>query len=130
VPNRKRLVWSAAEEKLFAHAEMLVDVLIKSALGGDVDAMRAAINRAVPMRRGRPLLLTGAPPLDGLADVIVFHKWLIASVVSGVVTPEEASDLGSLTKAFVESVEALELESRVNALEDKISEAQNHGRRL
>jgi hypothetical protein len=130
VPNRKRLVWSAAEQKLFEHAELLVDALIESALGGDVDAMRAAINRAVPMRRGRPLLLPDAPPLDGLADVIAFHRWLIASVVSGVVTPEEASDLGSLTKAFVESIEAIELEKRVNDLEDKISENQRFSRRL
>jgi hypothetical protein len=47
-----------------------------------------------------------------------------------VVTPEEASDLGSLTKAFVESIEAIELEKRVNDLEDKISENQRFSRRV
>ncbi len=82
------------------------------------------------MRRGRPLLLPDAPPLDGLADVVNFHRWLIGSVVSGVVTPEEASDLGSLTKAFVESVEAIELEKRLNAVEDKLSEMGKFARRL
>src|ERR1700745_2535538 len=62
--NKKTL---AAEERLFEHAQELVDDLVARAKRGEPAAMRLAMDRILPTGRGRPLPIE-LPPVRSADD--------------------------------------------------------------
>jgi len=115
-------------ERIFTReAERVAEATILAAtVGGDPRSQALVLSRIYPLRDAR-VLLPDCPPLRTIDDVLNFHRWLIQQVGAGRLSPAEASALGNLTARFCEAVANLELEKRLNLIEDKLAES---GRRL
>jgi hypothetical protein len=81
----------AAEEKLLARADDLVDDLVKRALRGEPAAMRLCAERVLPVR-GRPLPID-LPPIRHLDDAQAAAKVIVSALKEGALSAREAVDL-------------------------------------
>jgi hypothetical protein len=87
--NKKTL---AAEERLFEHAQELVDDLVARAKRGEPAAMRLAMDRILPTGRGRPLPIE-LPPVRSTEDAQVAAGVIMDALKQGALSAREAVDL-------------------------------------
>ena len=87
--------------------------VVQAAERGDMAAARIVLDRAWPVRRGRPVRFA-LPALESLADV---PRATAATVADGTLTSEEAAGLAGVLAAHVRAAEAADLEARIAALE-------------
>lgn len=106
------------EKLIDGEGEGIIRAMIQAAVGGDVSAGRALLDRLVPPRRDR-VIQFALPPLATIADAPRALGAITAAVAAGDLTPSEASDLATLVERFVKAIEASTLESRISALEMK-----------
>jgi hypothetical protein len=96
--NKKTL---AAETALFEHAQELVDDLVARAKRGEPAAMRLAMDRILPVGRGRPLPIE-LPPVRSAEDAQVAAGVIMDALKQGALSAREAVDLinvvGALTR--------------------------------
>ena len=109
----------AAEELLSGEAEALTRKAVDLALGGDTTALRLCLDRAVPLRKGRPvrfgLTVDAAGDLpQALADVLV-------AISRGELTAEEGQALAAIVESRRRSLESEQFERRLAELEAKAS---------
>jgi hypothetical protein len=81
----------AAEEKLLARADDLVDDLVDRALRGEPAAMRLCAERVLPVR-GRPLPID-LPPIRHLDDAQKAAGVIVTALKEGALSAREAVDL-------------------------------------
>ena len=81
----------AAEEKLLARADDLVDDLVDRALRGEPAAMRLCAERVLPVR-GRPLPID-LPPIRHLDDAQTAAGVIVTALKEGALSAREAVDL-------------------------------------
>jgi hypothetical protein len=86
--NRRTI---AAEEKLFARADELVDDLVRRALAGEPAAMRLCAERVLPVR-GRPLPID-LPPIRHLDHAQKAAQVIVTALKEGALSAREAVDL-------------------------------------
>lgn len=89
------------------------------AKAGDVACIRIVMERLLPPRKDRPITID-LPKLETPADAVTVMGALFHAVASGQVTPSEAGDLGKLVDQYVRASEVLELERRLQDLEDRL----------
>jgi hypothetical protein len=89
----------AAESLLEGEAEALTRKAIQLALGGDVTALRLCIERLVPPRKDRPILLD-LPPITSAADAANAVAAVLRAVADGRITPSEAIAVTGLIEAL------------------------------
>jgi len=87
--NKKTL---AAEAALFDHAQELVVDLVKRAKNGEPAAMRLAMERILPVGRGRPLPID-LPPIRSTEDAQAAAGAIMDALKEGAISAREAVDL-------------------------------------
>jgi Family of unknown function (DUF5681) len=88
--SRKKTL--AVEAALFDHAQELVTDLVRRAKNGEPAAMRLAMERILPVGRGRPLPIA-LPSIRSTEDALVAADVIIDALKEGAVSAHEAADL-------------------------------------
>jgi hypothetical protein len=104
------------EKLLDGEAEEVTRSVIEAAKNGDMLAGRIILDRLIAPRRDRPVRFK-LPPLESLADAGRAMAALTTAASSGELTPGEAGELSRLIDVFVRTIEATEIEKRLQALE-------------
>ncbi len=107
-----------AEELIGDQAEQVVQAIIEAALGGDVSAQRALLDRLCPPSRSRTVKLD-LPTLDSTESITEAHTRVVEALAAGELDPDAAATvIGVLTRTR-ESFELTNIEARLAALEAK-----------
>jgi Family of unknown function (DUF5681) len=89
---------------------------IEMALRGDGMAMKLCLERVAPVRRGRPVRFS-LDPIITAEDVTRALGAVLQATATGDLTPDEASPVANIMEAKRRSIEVVELEKRLAALE-------------
>jgi hypothetical protein len=106
----------AIEAMLEGEAEALTRKAIEMAMNGDVVALRLCVERAAPLRKGRPVVVD-LPPIDTAKDVVGAVGAIVSSVGEGMLTPDEGQTLASILDTHRRAIETQELETRIATIE-------------
>jgi hypothetical protein len=115
--NKKSL---AADALLTQYAESIVKKCIGMALLGDPTAMRLCMARLGAPKRETPVKLK-MKPVQTLEEVKQVLAATIEAVGAGHITPGQAESLARLLDAQRRGIETVELEARLEKLEDLTS---------
>ncbi|HEX4409938.1 MAG TPA: hypothetical protein VH206_14290 [Xanthobacteraceae bacterium] len=107
------------------HAPDIIATALLLARRGDVPALRLILERVAPAK-GR-LLTLDLPKVQSVADVPILQKRLVELVASGSMTIEEAAGMSGILQNYISSVEVVEHETRLAAIEQSLEE--NRGAR-
>jgi hypothetical protein len=100
-------------------AEAVYATVRDMALRGDLQACKEILARTWPVPKGRPLDISPLE-LNELSDLPKIVASLFSTSSDGDLLPSEARDIAALLETYRKSVEIVELESRLNALERRI----------
>ena len=106
----------AVEALLDGEAEALTRKAIEMALDGDGPALRLCLDRLCPPRKDKTITFT-LPEIETAADLTKATKALLQGVADGEITPSEAAELSKLVDAHTKAIEAVDLATRLSALE-------------
>jgi hypothetical protein len=112
--NRATIV---ALNLLEGEAEALVRKVVQLALEGDLTCLRICIERLVPPKKDAPIEID-LPVITAIADIPKLFSVLTAKLREGI-TPSEARTVMDLAEGVRKSLEVVELEQRLSALEEK-----------
>jgi hypothetical protein len=120
-PGARHKVTLAIEALLDGEAEALTRKAIDLALAGDMTALRLCLDRIAPARKDRPVAFA-LPALAQAADAAKASAAIVEAVAIGDLTPSEAGDLSRVIEGFTRTLEATELEQRIERLERMTSQ--------
>ena len=106
----------ALEAILQDEAESITRKAIELAQAGDTVALRLCMDRLIPVRKDRPITFT-LPEIETAADLTKATRALLEGVANGEITPSEAAELSKLVEAHTKAIEAVDLATRLTALE-------------
>ena len=112
----------AIEALLEGQHEALTQKAVSMALEGDVTALRLCLDRLAPARRDVPVSIE-LPPVANAADLVLASSMVIASASKGEISPSDAGALMALLNTHQRLVETLELEARLEKLEQRATAA-------
>jgi len=104
-------------ERVAAHLDELVDLLLDKAREGDVQAARTLLERCAPSLRPEEAAVQVAVPPG--ADLTATGRALIDAAVAGEVAPGQAAALVGAVGAVARVVETDELIRRIEQLEEQ-----------
>jgi len=110
----------AAEALLDGEVEKLTRKAIEMALEGDGVALRLCLERIIPARKDRPVMVD-LPKVTTASDLIAGAAALAQAVTSGEITPSEGADLSRLIENIAKAIEVAELEERIRKLEASVA---------
>jgi hypothetical protein len=110
------------ESLLEGEAEDLTRALIARAKKGYAVPLQIVFDRIAPPRKDRHVEIT-LPPIETAQDVFAAQSAVIAEVAAGGLTPHEAAAIVGLLAQTRQTIEAVELEMRLNALEQRLAES-------
>lgn len=111
----------AAESLLEGQSEALTQICIDRALRGDPMALRLCLDRIIAPRRDRHIHLS-VPTIHKASDVPLALIAILEATTMGTLTPEEGQRLSHLVEQIRKGIETAELEQRIEALEQQVSE--------
>ena len=106
----------ALQALLDEEGEQVTRKAIEMALAGDTTALRLVIERLIPPTRERRISLA-LPTIETPADIVGAIAAIMEAVANGSITPGEGQTLAALLEGQRKSIETVELESRLAALE-------------
>ena len=106
----------ALDDYLQGNAQALTEKCVTMALAGDTVAMRLAMERVAPVRRGRPVRFD-LPPLNTPSDIVEALGGILQAVAAGEITPDEGITINSMLDAKRRAHETQDLETRLAAIE-------------
>jgi len=109
-------VTALAQRLMDADAEPVILALIEAAKGGDVAAIKLVLERVAPLPRNRPVHFA-APAIETPADLGAAMGAVLQAVAAGELAPDEAVSIASLIETRRRTIETLELDARIAALE-------------
>ena len=115
-PGARNRTSALALALMDADAEPVILALIKAARGGDVAAIRLVLERVAPLPRNRPVQFD-MPAIETSADLGEAMGAILQAAADGELTPDEAVSIASLIETRRRTIETLELEQRIAALE-------------
>ncbi len=116
-PRGARHKTTILAEKLMAEdAESVVKAVIDAARTGDMAAARIILDRLVPVRKGRPVEIE-LPPVKTAADVLAAMAAVLDHVAGGEISPEEGATVAGILEMKRRTLELVDLEARIAALE-------------
>jgi hypothetical protein len=115
-PGSRHKTTLAIEAMLEGEAEALTRKAIDMAMNGDVVALRLCLERAAPLRKGRPVVVD-LPPIETANDVVGAVGAIVDAVGEGMLTPEEGHTLASILDTHRRAIETQELETRIATIE-------------
>ncbi|WP_338689288.1 MULTISPECIES: DUF5681 domain-containing protein [Bradyrhizobium] len=96
----------------------LVAKVIGQAKRGCRPSQKMILDRIEPPRKGRAARFA-LPPIASISDVITALAAVTAAMAAGQVSPAEAVEIASVIELQRRAVENLDLETRLNALEER-----------
>ena len=108
----------AAQALLAGDAENLTRKCVELALAGDITALRLCLERIVPQAKGRPIRLA-LPKIKTAADILQAQSIVVEALAAGRITTVEAAEVSTALEAHRRTIEVVELEARIVALEAK-----------
>jgi len=122
-PKGARSRAALAVESLFADgAQDVGQKLLEAAQNGNVGAMKFCIDRVLPRLGARPADFE-LPPINSLSDVLDAHTALIEAATRGEVDSAQAKNLALMLDLKRKSLESIEFEGRVVAMEEHMTKA-------
>jgi hypothetical protein len=116
-PAGSRNKATIALEKLMEEgAEKIVQTVIKLANEGDMSAARMVLDRIIPQRKDRPVVVD-LPKINSAADIPAATQAILEATASGELTPSEGAALVNIAESHRKAVELSELEERIRAIE-------------
>ncbi len=109
-------VTQAIEALIDGKAEAIVAKAVEIALEGDTNMLRALLATFVPRRRDRTVEFD-LPDIHTPADALAASSAVIAACSRGELAPAEASEIMGLISTHVRTLEVVELETRLAAVE-------------
>ena len=103
---------------LEGEADKLTRKAIEMALDGDTVALRLCLERIHPLKKDAPVSF-GLPPMNDAEGAVQALGSLLAGVANGDLTPLEASAIANLIEGYRKTLETMELEERISALEPR-----------
>jgi hypothetical protein len=107
-----------AQQLIDSEAETLVRKLIELAKAGDLTCLRICLERLVPPKKSPPMEIA-LPQVNAVADIPKLFAALSTKVGEGAITTSEVGVLIDLAESTRRSLEAVEFEQRISALEQK-----------
>ena len=98
-------------------AEALVKRVVQLALEGDTTCLRICVERLVPARKSGPLWID-LPDVTAVAEIPKLFTAINERFREGI-THSEAATLLDLTETLRKSLEVVEIETRITALEEE-----------
>src|SRR5262245_46810403 len=115
--NRTTLL---VEELLENEAEELTRALIRRAKAGYSVPLQLVFERLAPPRKDRHVTMT-LPAITSLDDVLAAQAAIIKHTAAGELTPSEAHSMAALLDLRRRTIEAIEIEARLAALEAQLA---------
>jgi hypothetical protein len=97
-------------------AEGVIQALIRAAKGGDVSAIRLVLERVAPLPRNRPIHFD-MPAIKTSADLGGAMDAILHATADGQLAPDEAACIAGLIEIRRRTIETMEIERRLAALE-------------
>ena len=108
-----------AQKLMEDSAEAVVTALLKAAREGDVSAAKVVLERVLtPLPRNRPVQFA-TPAIETSADLGKAMGTILQAAADGELTPDEAVSIASLIETRRRTIETIELEQRIAALEQR-----------
>lgn len=98
--------------------EDAVNVVLQAAKSGDVQAAKVIIDKLLPAVRERPVTID-LPDVTTATGVSEAQTAVLKALADGEIAPGEATAIAGVIEARRRSIETMELEQRVAALEGK-----------
>jgi hypothetical protein len=108
----------AVEALLEGEAEDITRRAIERAKEGDLTAIRLCLDRVAPARKDRPVSFV-LPEIETAEDSAKASSVILAACAAGILSPGEAAEVMALVSAHVRTLEVVELERRIAALEQR-----------
>jgi len=108
------------EELLDNEAEELTRALIRRAKAGYAVPLQLVFERLAPPRKDRHVTIT-LPPIINLSDVLAAQGEIIRCAAAGELTPSEAQRMAALLDLRRRTIDSIEMEARLAALEAQIA---------
>jgi hypothetical protein len=118
-PGTRHKATIAALELLDGDLKVITRVCIDKAKGGDLVACKLILDKLIPNRRERTIDLS-LPKLTGTAEILQALADILAAVTQGKLTPGEGQTMAVMLETYRKSMETLDLETRIKALEEKV----------
>jgi uncharacterized protein DUF5681 len=112
--NRRTVI----AEKLLANVdvEAILAKLERQAKKGDTAAARLILDRALPVRRGMPVAIK-LPAITTAKDCVAAMSVVMGALAAGRISTIEASELSNVIDAARRTIETIEMETRLAAIE-------------
>ena len=112
--NRRTVI----AEKLLANVDVpgILAKLERQAKKGDTAAARLILDRALPVRRGMPVAIK-LPAITTAKDCVAAMSVVMGALAAGRISTIEASELSNVIDATRRTIETIDLESRLAAIE-------------
>jgi hypothetical protein len=118
-PEGSRNKATLALDALFdEEGEAITRKAIEKALEGDTVALRLCLERICPPRKSRPITLV-MPTIETAKDVTEAQGTVIGAMAAGDITPDDANVVSGVLEAKRRSLETVEFETRLTALENQ-----------
>jgi hypothetical protein len=114
----------AAQSLLEGEAENITRKCIELALEGDITAIKLVMERIVPVKKDSPVEFK-LPAIKTADKIFKASQAVLKAVSKGELTPNEAQSIVGLLEVHRRSLETVELEKRIEELEEE-TKAQNN----
>jgi hypothetical protein len=108
----------AAEALLDGEAKKLTRKAIELALAGDTTALRLCLERIAPPRKSRRVAFD-LPSIDAPQDLVPAFAAVVAAMSAGELAPDEAAVIAGVLEAKRKTIEMVDIERRLAALEQR-----------
>jgi hypothetical protein len=106
----------AAQAILDGEAQALTRKAVELAQEGNVIALKLCLERIMPPRKDRPIILE-LPQIEGVGDIPIILQAVLKAVAGGEITPQEGQAVASMIEAYRKGAELADIEARITALE-------------
>lgn len=125
-PGSRNRATVAMEALLEGDAERLMRKAIELALADDISAMRLCMERLLPPRKERPIRVD-VGPLENARQIKEAANTVIRAVAEGEITPGEGEALMNMIAGQASVLATVDLERRVEELEQRLEKHQQRG---
>ena len=100
----------------------VVDVLLKQALAGKIEAIRIIMDKLYPNPKTRPITLD-IPPIEDMTTACYVMANIANEVAAGNLTPDEGMSVAAIVEVYRKTFETNVIDQRMNDLEAKLTKA-------
>lgn len=115
-PGTRNRILAALDKIANGAAEEVLRTAVQAALAGDLRATQLILDRAWPVRKGRPVALS-LPTMQAAADLPAALAALLGAVAAGELTPDEGQAVAGMLELHRKAIETADLDRRMTAIE-------------